>query len=303
MELRELRSFVVLAEVGSIVKTAERVHLSAAAIHKQLKILEAELGVQLYERVGRQLRLTQAANVLLPHVKNVLAQYDSALSALNEWKGLKQGTIQIGSGPAMSAHLLPLLLEEFRRHSPDVEISVETGPRDYLTDRLSNGFLDLVFLVNTDSVDEERFRIEATWDFELVLVSGLHSVPRQCRLTELQNYPFILYKEGVFDMLVMRYFGEFGFRPRVNMRFDHVEAIEAMTRLGLGISMLPIWTINTELKDKTLFLIRQTEHPLDARIALVTRRLSYVPHPVKRFIKVAQNWKWKNKRLKVSQRT
>jgi len=75
--------------------------------------------------------------------------------------------------------------------------------------------------------------------------------------------------------------------------------IESMTRLGLGISMLPIWTINAELKDKSLFLIRQTEQPLYARIAMVTRRLSYVPNPVKRFVKVAQNWKWKNKRLKV----
>jgi DNA-binding transcriptional LysR family regulator len=299
MELRELRSFVVLAEVGSIVKTAERVHLSAAAIHKQLKVLEAELGVQLYERVGRQLRMTQAANVLLPHVKNVLTQYESALSALNEWKGLKQGTILIGSGPAFSAHLLPLVLEEFRRQFPDVEISVETGPREYLVERLSNGFLDVVFLVDTDYVDQHRFQIEAKWEFELVLVSGLQSVPRQCRLAELQSYPFILYKEGVFDLLVMRYFGEFGFRPRVNMRFDHVEAIESMTRLGLGISMLPIWTINAELKDKSLYLIRQTEQPLYARIALVTRRLSYVPNPVKRFVKVAQNWKWKNKRLKV----
>src|SRR4051812_37437778 len=114
MELRELRSFVVLAEVGSIVKTAERVNLSAAAIHKQLKILETELGIQLYERAGRQLRLTQAAHILLPHIKILLAQYDAAMNALNEWKGLKQGTLQIGSGPAMSSHLMPLLLEEFR---------------------------------------------------------------------------------------------------------------------------------------------------------------------------------------------
>ena len=300
MELRELRSFVVLAEVGSIVKTAERVNLSAAAIHKQLKILETELGVQLYERAGRQLRLTQAANILLPHIKILLAQYDAAMNALNEWKGLKQGTLQIGSGPAMSSHLMPLLLEEFRRQFPDIEISVETGPRSYLIERMINGFLDLVFLVETDDLEDEKLRVEASWEFELVFVSGSQSTPQQCRLAELQGYPFILYKEGVFDMLVNRYFAKFHFRPRVNMRFDHVEAIKSMTQLGLGISMLPIWTVSEELKDRALFLVRPREQPLFARLSLVTRPLSHVPHPVQRFVKVARGWKWKNKRLKIS---
>src|SRR5262245_42327245 len=61
MEIRELRSLVMLKELGSLTKSAERLNLSAAAIHKQLKVLEAELGVQLYEKAGRRLRLTSAA--------------------------------------------------------------------------------------------------------------------------------------------------------------------------------------------------------------------------------------------------
>jgi DNA-binding transcriptional LysR family regulator len=70
-----------------------------------------------------------------------------------------------------------------------------------------------------------------------------------------------------------------------------------MVRLGLGISMLPMWTLNTELGDESLHLIRQKEPPLFARVSLVTRRLGYLPKPVEGFIKVAQNWQWKNVRL------
>src|SRR5262249_58806958 len=114
MELRELRCLMTLADVGSITRTAEKLHLSAAAIHKQLKVLEDELNVRLYEKAGRQLRLTQAAEVLLPHIKNLLAQYDAALSALSEWKGLKHGLVRIGTGPTMSSYLLPSLLDGFR---------------------------------------------------------------------------------------------------------------------------------------------------------------------------------------------
>src|SRR5690242_12980608 len=101
MELRELRSLITLAELGSLATAAERLHLSAAAIHKQLKVLEVELGVQLYERIGRTLKLTQAAEVLLPYSKDLLAQHDAALEAMEEWKGLKRGVVRIGAGPTI----------------------------------------------------------------------------------------------------------------------------------------------------------------------------------------------------------
>ena len=89
VELKELRSLVALSELGNISLVGERLHLSAPAIHKQLKLLEAELGLKLYERLGKQLRVTQAAAVLLPYFQDILIQYDSALTALEEWKGLK----------------------------------------------------------------------------------------------------------------------------------------------------------------------------------------------------------------------
>ena len=299
MELRELRSLVVLADTGNLTKTAERLNLSPAAIHKQLKVLESELGVQLYERAGRQLRMTQATRILIPHIKNLLAQYDAAMLALSEWKGLEHGTVQIGSGPAMSSYILPFLLEEFRRTFPEVELSVETGTKSDLMEGLANGSLDLIFLITSDPLEGHRFKEEAAWEFEMGLVSGLQKMPRLCRLADLEKYPFILYKEGlVFDRLIERYFAEAGFRPRVIMRFDNAEAIKAMIRLGLGVSMLPMWTLKAELKNKSLSLIQQREPPLLARITLLTRKLSYLPKPVEGFIKVAQNWQWKNAHLK-----
>jgi LysR family transcriptional activator of glutamate synthase operon len=273
-------------------------NLSPAAVHKQLKVLENELGVRLYEKAGRQLRLTQAAGILLPHVKSLLAQYDAALLALSEWKGLKHGQVQIGSGPAMSSYLLPYLLGEFRRAFPDIEMSVETDSKSHLAERLNRGSLDLALLVTSEHLEGHDFREEVSWAFEMVLVTGLQKLPRRCRLSDLQQFPFILYKGGlVFDELIEHYFTEAGFHPRVIMRLDNAEAIKAMVRLGLGISMLPMWTLNTELGDESLHLIRQKEPPLFARVSLVTRRLGYLPKPVEGFIKVAQNWQWKNVRL------
>jgi len=297
MELRELRCLVTLAEVGSITRTAEKLHLSAAAIHKQLKVLEDELGLRLYEKVGRQLRLTQAAEVLLPHVKNLLGQYDAVLSALSEWKGLNRGLVRIGTGPTMSSYLLPSLLEGFRRKFPEIELFVETGNTQHLLDCLGKGSLDLTFLISSELLEEPSLLIEAAWDFDFALVSGMKELPQRCRLKGLQEFPFILYKKGsIFENLIDRYFAENRFCPRVVMRFDTPEAIKAMIRSGLGVSMLPLWVVDADLKNKTLSLIRQQEQPLSARVALVTRKLSYVPQPVVAFLEVARKWRWKNTR-------
>src|SRR5713101_6021151 len=127
MELHAARSLVLLADLGSLAKTAETLRLSPPAVHKQLKLLEAELGVRLYEKIGRGLRLTQAAELLLPYCRHLLADHDTALSALEEWKGSTRGTLRIGAGPATSVHLLPGLLRIYGRAFPEVDVVVETG--------------------------------------------------------------------------------------------------------------------------------------------------------------------------------
>lgn len=105
-------------------------------------MLESELGLTLYERVGKQLRMTQAAAVLLPYLQDILIQYDSALSALEEWKGLKHGSVRVGAGP--SGCVLPTIIRSFEHSFPDIEIQVESGNTAVLVEDLPKGLLDSV---------------------------------------------------------------------------------------------------------------------------------------------------------------
>src|ERR1022692_3727420 len=215
---------MALSELGSISLAAEKLHLSPPAIHKQLKILESELGVVLYEKVGRRLQLTQAAEVLLPYLKELLAQYDSALAALQEWKGMKRGVVRLGTGP--SAYVLPAILKEFRRQNPAVEVLVETGNTPVLLDGLARGSLDLALLVSADLVEKEDYRVEMSWDFELVMISHQRLPPSNPRLAELKHLRFILFRKGSrMEEPIDRYFAANGFEPNVVMRFDNAEFI------------------------------------------------------------------------------
>jgi len=299
MELRGLRSLAMLAESGSLVQSARGVGLSPAAVHKQLKCLETELGERLYEKAGRRLQLTPAGEILLPYVKDLLAQYEAAVSALEEWKGLKRGVVRIGSGPTLSSYILPLLLRQFRRSFSHVDLLVETGHTPALLRSLTSGSLDLALVVSSELLAEPNFSLEAFWDFEFALVSNLRQAPRRCALAELHKYPFVLFQKGSrMESVIDRYFIEMDFHPRVVMRFDNADAIKAMIRTGLGISMLPLWSVDADLRRGALHLIRQRERPLVSKIVLVSRKSSYVPRPVNAFINLAQTFRFRRPRLR-----
>lgn len=298
MELKQLRSLITLADSGSIASTAEKLHLSPAAIHKQLKVLEDELGARLYEKIGRRLQLTQAAEILIPYVKEALLQHDAAMSAVAEWKGMKRGLIRVGAGPAMSSYILPPLLKRFRRGFPDVELLVQSGNTVSLLESLGRGLLDLTLLISPDLVEGPDFQVHMHRDFEMVLVSHGRHIRRRCRLAELEKFPFILYRKGSrMEESVDRYFAANNFRPRVIMRFDNAEAIKAMIQTGLGISMLPLWIIDAELKSGRLAAIRQEEPPLFSKIALLSRRSSYMSQVVRAFIDETRTFEWNSPRL------
>ncbi len=296
MEFRELRSLVALADLGGIARAAEKLNLSAPAIHKQLKLLESELGVQLYEKVGRNLRLTQAADVLLPYLRDMLAEYQSAISALDEWKGLKRGLVSIGTGP--TSYVLPAILKQFRHAYPGVEVFVETGNTPVLLEGLGKGSLDLAMLVSPDLSERQDFCVEVMWDFEFVVVSHLRRPPRRPRLADLKNFRFILFRRGSrMEESIDRYFATNGLEPNVIMRLDNSELIKAMIRAGLGISVLPYWVVERDVKEGHLGLIRPKEPPLYSKLALVRRKLSFVPQPVQAFIEVARALDSKHLRL------
>lgn len=293
MEIRELRSLLYLADLGSLAKTADKLNLTSPAIHKHLKLLEDELGVRLYERTGRALRLTPAAHVLLPRIRNMLLEYDAAIQELEELKGLRRGLVRIGAGPTFSSYVLPALLEEFRRLHSEVELFVETGHTPQLLDDLNKGALDLAIIVSSEFTAGVGLEIREEWEFTFVLAAPPGQWARRLRLAALQSQPFILYRKGsVMENLIDRYFATYQFHPRVVMRLDNAEAVKAMITAKLGVSLLPLWTVQREIKQGTLAQLRLHEPPLTGQLVLVVRQGSHPPPAVQAFLAVAKQWKW-----------
>ncbi|MCL4402059.1 MAG: LysR family transcriptional regulator, partial [Acidobacteria bacterium] len=191
MELREVRSLVLLADLGSIQRVAGAVHLSPPSVHKHLKTLEEQLGVPLYERDGRSLKLTEAAETILPYLQQIVAEHDTALRVLDEWKGVKRGLVRIGAGQIVGTYLVPRVLERFLARYPGVNASIQTAPVRTLVERLAAGAIDLALLAVPELHEEPHL---STGDYEvvcdvvdlsMVLVSGAPRSPRRCPMSSL----------------------------------------------------------------------------------------------------------------------
>ena len=297
MELREMKSLVALSECGSIREAGLRCNLCPAAIHKHLKSIESDIGAPVYRKSNGRLILTEAGQVLLPFLREILLRYESTFLALEEWKGAKRGLVRVGAGPTFSSYLLPQLLKKFRRRFPRMDVFVETGDSVQLMKGIRTGTLDLAFDLASAALEDESLEQVAIWESQAGFVSAPSKVPRYCRLKTLQSQPFILFHEGSpMGVIVRNYLNALNFRPNVIMRSDSSEAIKAMVRNGLGISVLFLWNIEVE-SQKSRFVVIQTEAPpLVSRISLIRRKNTFTSHAVTEFVELARTAEWKHLR-------
>jgi DNA-binding transcriptional LysR family regulator len=289
MEFREVRSLVALGKFESIAKTAQAVNLTSAAVHKQIKNLESEFGVPLYEKSGRSVHLTRAARAILPHLQELLAQYDAVAAALTDWKGMGRGIVHIGANPAISAYLIPPLLKVFREKWPGISPILEVEGSATLLDRVANRSLDLAIGIWDESA-RERVTPRVRWDYEIVAVSN-QPWAEPVRLKHLSGQPFVrLPQEAYLGAAVDAYLARHGCRPLQSIVVSSSHTMIAMIRNGLGIGMLPRWAVQSEVDAGALFVIPLKEPRLTGVLDLITPKSGYVPEPVRAFIDLAREY-------------
>ena len=155
MELRQLLHFLALAEERSFRGAGERVHLTQQAVSKSIAQLEARLGVQLFERDGRNVTLTAFGELLRPHAQAVTAELRQFEDALDAQLGVRAGRLRIGATPSTLGDIVPAALSQVQSMHPQIVVSVHSADWDSLARRLLRGEIDIVLSTEpTDPVDE-----------------------------------------------------------------------------------------------------------------------------------------------------
>lgn len=280
MDLRQLTCFERVADLGSMSRAAEALHLVQPAVSQQIALLEREVGLRLFHRGPRGVRLTEAGEALLPYARRVLGEVGRASQVLGGLRELRGGRVAVGLTPSAVVWLLPELLEQYRRQHPLVQIQVVEDMTDRLVDYLHDGRLDLALV--SLPVEDEGLTIRALFEERLAVVVGPeHRLTGQAvvNLAELADEPWILpYRRHGVRALLEAACAEAGFQLRVAVELSGLGPIKQLVQRGLGLSVLPPAVVANEVRLGQLHAI-SIAHPSIVRAVGLARRRHEYPTP------------------------
>lgn len=251
MTNEQLLIFAMAAETLNFSETGRRLYLSQPTISQQIKALESEYGVSLFER-GKQLKLTHAGTVLYPFALRIRQEMEAAEQALKTLKGTVAGALKLGASTTIGNCWLPGRLTAFKQQYPLVEPLLVIENSANLLDQLCRGTLHLLMVEGTrPSLDDDRFQIETFFEDRLVLVASPElSLPHPLKPQELRELPWILREpgSGTRDVL-LNYLGERNLLPiNTLLELGSTEAIKRAVREGAGIACISSLAVQEELK-------------------------------------------------------
>jgi DNA-binding transcriptional LysR family regulator len=251
MEIRQLRAFLAIAELGTFTAAAHRVHVTQAAISMQIRQLENELGSKLFVRAPRRVMLTEAGEHLLQRARQILRDHDAALDEIAELAGAERGRLRVGSASAMvTTDVLPLLLKEMRKQHAHAEVTVASGTSEALVQQILSGELDLAFVslpVEARGINTERL----SQDQLVAIASPLHRLAKQRTVSAytLAGEKLILGERGGNTRrLIDQFFAQAGVTLRVAMELSRQAAIRRMVEEDMGVGIVPLLTVVDEVE-------------------------------------------------------
>jgi DNA-binding transcriptional LysR family regulator len=236
VELRELETFRAIVEAGGVVRAASRMHRAQSSVTARIRQLEASLGVQLFERDGRTLRLTAAGDVLLQYADRLLGLADEARAAVH--LDSVCGRLRLGAMESIAASRLPGPLAAFHGRYPEVAVELQTAPSRELIARLHAGALDAAIV--GDEVDDARFTSIPLYQEELILVAAA-GCPLLQNPKRLNGKTLLVFQgQGcAYRRRFEQWLQTLRVVPSRVLEFGSYHAILAAAAAGVGASLIP----------------------------------------------------------------
>lgn len=247
--LRQLRVFASAARHLSFARAAEELHLTPPAVSMQIKELEAEVGMLLFDREGRSVSLTTTGEYFLSHARRVLAALKDAEDTVARFKGLTGGQLTVGM-VSTAQYFLPGLLARFRAEHPHVELLLRVGNREQLAALMQRNEVDLAVMGRPPREWATRAEPFAMHPHVLVTAPD-HPFTRaeQVSATALAREPFIMREPGSGTRAALQeYLDGFHLQVRMVMEMNSNETIKQTVMAGLGVSLLSLHTVGMEVK-------------------------------------------------------
>jgi DNA-binding transcriptional LysR family regulator len=290
MDLRQLEILQAIAETGSFTACGRKLHVSQSAISRQILLLEDELGEPLFLRIGRQVRMTPAAESLVQLGQRVFQDVRDTVGSITDRTRALQGTLRLAGGMTVCLYVFPPLLKHLRRVHPDLDVRIAVATASQSVQAIRAGRADAGLL--TLPVEEsDLVTVPVMREELLVITTPAHPLARRARVSarDLRLLPFILFEKGSATRQVLdRFFLTEHIEPTIVMDTENVEIIKAMVKTGLGIGIVPYQAVAREVRARQLFCARIEGHELVRETGWVYARANRTPRSIHELLEAFQ---------------
>jgi LysR family transcriptional activator of glutamate synthase operon len=242
MELRQIKYFIEVARVEHVTEAAANLHVAQSAVSRQIANLEDELGVELFFREGRNVKLTPVGKIFLDHMEIALGEIEKGVQSVQEYLNPEAGLIRIGFPNSLAAKTLPSVISAFRDEHPHIGFKLKQGTNRDLKELVIQGDIDIAFVspvpLNEDKINGHVFFTENM----MALVSLHHPLAERTtiRLKDLRRDSFVIFRQGyAMRELVLDACAQIGFEPKIAFEGEDIDTIRGLVAAGLGVSLLP----------------------------------------------------------------
>lgn len=268
MDNQNLKAFITVVDCGSFSYAADRLYVTQSAISKRIAQLELQIGKKLFDRIARQVSLTEAGKELLPRAQRILKEYEDALQAINDLSGEASGTLRLAISHHLGLHRLPPVLKQFSQQYPNVTLDIEFMDSEKAYELVLHGESEVaVITLALDS--HHNINSKKIWDDPLRFICAQdHPLAnlKKPQLSDLAKYPIILPGLNTYTgRIIQNLFQREGIPLKAPMSTNYLETISTMVEIGLGWSVLP----ETLVRDLHVMPFKQIN---------IERDLGYIHH-------------------------
>lgn len=246
MELFQLRYFLETARERNFTRAAGHLNIAQAALSEQIRKLEEELGVSLFNRGRRQSTLTACGEALRRHAEIVLIKAQEAKEAVMDIGALRTGQVEIGTIPSVSSSLLPVAITRFRQAYPGIDIRLVEATSELVAKSVAEGAIELgiIQLPTGEGLFMETILLKESF---ILVVNVRHRLAgrKNIRLETLAQESFIAYRGRALDS-AREACRAAGFSPRVVCETGELTTVHTLVGAGLGVAILPRLAFRSE---------------------------------------------------------
>lgn len=290
MEFREISTFLQVAQYQSFSKAARHLGYSQAAVTIQIKQLEQELGVHLFDRIGKQISLTHQGQVFYRYAVSIRNDLEQAKNAVSDPSTLS-GKLCLGTIESICASIFPDLLAEYHRLHPEVTISIVTDSPGVLLDRMNENTIDIVYLLDRRIYDNRWCKTLEEPEENIFVASPDHELAlakRELELDEVLRFPFFLTeKDASYRHMLEQYLASINRSVKPFLEIGSTEFIIHMLLKNTGISFLPKFTVQRELQQKQLTALNIRSFQMQTWRQIFYHKDKWVTREMQEFLRLA----------------